>query len=73
MINSKKITNSKGGFFQIIIILIIAIIVLKFIFDIDIIDFLKSDRFEEWFGYIKNVVVIIWEKVIRPIINLFKN
>ncbi|MEK7185590.1 MAG: hypothetical protein AAB726_03140 [Patescibacteria group bacterium] len=65
-------SNSKKGFFQIIIILIIAIIIMKFVLDIDIIDFLKSDRFEEWFGYIKDVAVAIWEKVIKPIINLFK-
>lgn len=65
-------TNAKKGFFQIIIVLIIAIIVLKFVLDIDIIDFLKSDRFEIWFDYIKDVIVAIWEKIIRPIINLFK-
>lgn len=71
-IENKNRVNKKSGFFQLIILLIIAIVILKFWLDIDIVDFLNSTRFQIWIGYVKTVLLAFWENVIEPLINVFR-
>jgi len=64
--------ENEKGFIQTVVLIIVILIVLKFWFKVDIIDFLNSGKIQEWLGYVKMVVVAIWERVIQPIINFSK-
>lgn len=49
-----------GGFITTIIVILVAIVVLKFVFGFNIIEFLRSPKVSEWTSYIKDVIVFVW-------------
>jgi hypothetical protein len=54
--------NSERGFVSTIFSIIGALIILQFVFKVDVIGFLKSPDVGEVFSYLKRFVVLIWEK-----------
>jgi len=70
----KKI-NGEKGFLQIIIIVIIALILLNYFFDFNIITFLGQDKIQSTFSYIWNdIIVFLWVNYIgAPIIWAWEN
>ena len=64
--------NQQKGIIKTIILLVIAIVILKFWLKIDIVDFMNSERFHEWINYVKIFFLAVWEKAIKPIIDIFK-
>jgi len=54
------------GFLTIIVLIIIALALLKFVFDFDIIDFFKTPKVAETISYIWNdVIVFLWSNYIK--------
>lgn len=51
-----------------VVVIIIALVILKFAFDFDIIDWLRSDGFQDILKYIKEVFLTLW----NSISNLFQ-
>jgi len=62
-----------GGFITAIIIIIIAIIILKFVFGFSIIDFLKSPRVGVWIAYVKEVAIFIWDHYLSGVAHAIWN
>lgn len=52
------------GFIKTIILIIIALALLKFVFNFDIIDFLKRPDVVEWFSKVWNFVNDLWDRFI---------
>lgn len=57
--------KQEGGFLTIIVLIIIALALLKFVFDFDIIDFFKNPKVAETVSYIWNdVILFLWNNYI---------
>ncbi len=65
--------NKQSGFIMKIVILIIALILLKFVFKFDVIEFLKSPWVKEAYDYIKEIVLIIWNDYIVALYHYIYN
>lgn len=52
------------GFIGTIVIVVIGLALLKYFFDWNIIEFLKSPKVIETFYYIKKFIVLIWDKFV---------
>ncbi|NQV88278.1 MAG: hypothetical protein HQ402_01835 [Parcubacteria group bacterium] len=61
-----KYTNKKRGFLKMILVVIVALALLKFVFHFDIIDFFNSPKAQETVKYVLNVVKIVWEYIRVP-------
>lgn len=61
--------NQREGFIHIIILIVIAIIVLKFYFKIDIEEYLSKEDVMGYFTSMWNFVKSIWDDYIWPILN----
>ena len=46
-----------------IAVIIIAIILLKFVFRVDILAWIQSDKFQEALAYIKEIAVTLWKSI----------
>jgi hypothetical protein len=53
------------GLIMTIVIIIIALIVLKFVFDIDVIKYINSGWVKTAFEYIKDVALAIWDAILE--------
>ncbi len=67
--------KDQRGFLQIIIVIIIALALLKFVFDFNIIDFIKKPKVAETISYIWNdIILFLWNNYIEgPFFWAFKN
>lgn len=77
----KKFSNKSGGFIQIILIVIGALVLLKYIYNIDIVGFLTEGWFKElldkfyslgskgWEKY-SDVIIKVWNYVLEFLKNL---
>ena len=61
--NTYKNTQQKG-FFEIIIIVLIALILLRFL-GINIETVLAKPWVREFFGYVKDMLVLVWEDLVK--------
>ncbi len=68
----KPYSSRQSGFITAIVIIIAAILVLRFVFSVDVIGFLRSARVGEWVGYTKGVILAVWEHILRPIVEFIK-
>ncbi|MBN2093935.1 MAG: hypothetical protein JW740_00975 [Candidatus Zambryskibacteria bacterium] len=69
MIKIKKIHNKGGlsaqaGFIKIIILVVAALVIVKYIYDIDIIEFLTTGKSKIWLDKIYQISKLSWEKFI---------
>lgn len=76
-----KFSNKKAGFIQIIIIVIGALVLLKYVYDLDVIGFLTQGKFKElldqfynlgskgW-GQYREVILKVWNYLIELIKTL---
>jgi len=64
---NKNPSDNTSGFIKTIILIIIALALLKFVFDFDVIDFLKKPEVGEWFRKLWDFVVGIWDNYIARI------
>ncbi len=61
--------NGQRGFIGLIITLVVALALLKYFFDFNIIDFIKSPKVAEVFDYIKRAVLLVWNKfLLYPVV-----
>lgn len=65
MMNTNKKTSK--GFIQAIIIILIALALLKIVFNFNIFDFLQIPIIKETIAYIWNIIKIVWDKALSPI------
>jgi hypothetical protein len=63
--------NKKRGFLELIVIILVALILLKFL-DIDINAFLAKDWVKEFFAYTKEMFVLVWQDIVA-IFKAIKN
>ncbi len=63
--------NNQKGFLELIVIILVALILLKFL-DIDINAFLAKDWVKEFFAYTKDMFVLVWQDIVS-IYNAIKN
>lgn len=60
------------GFIKIILIILVALALAKFIFGFDILEFLQRDEIKEVWDYIWNLIVLVWENFIKgPIMAIW--
>ena len=64
--------TKQSGFVSTIIVIVAAILILQFVFHVDVVGFIKSARVSEWVGYIKTVILALWEHVLKPIVDFIK-
>ena len=74
-----KTKQESSGFIMTIILIIVALLLLKYAFDIDVIDFIFSGRLEHyivlgwefiqniWENYIASIFTAIWENLMKII------
>lgn len=63
MRNTYSNTQQKG-FFEIIIIVLIALILLRFL-GIDIESVLAKAWVQEFFGYVKDMLILVWQDIVK--------
>ena len=60
----KKILNKRGsGFIQIALLIVIALVILKYVYDIDVVGFLTTGKPKEWLDWLFE----LWSKVLDKI------
>ncbi len=73
--------NKKSGFISIILIVVVALVILKYVYNIDVIGFLTQGKFKEFLDQFYNlgnkgwekyndIVIKIWSYVIEFIKNI---
>ncbi|OHA86397.1 MAG: hypothetical protein A2726_02675 [Candidatus Zambryskibacteria bacterium RIFCSPHIGHO2_01_FULL_35_32] len=70
-----RIGNSpkkKAGFIQIILIVIIALVLLKYLYDVDVVDFLTKGRFKEFLDQFYSLGSKGWQKYSDTLIKVWK-
>lgn len=65
--------SQESGFITTIVLIVVAIIVLKFWFHIDVIAYLTSGQVGEWLAYVKKVIVVVWDNILHPLFLFIKN
>jgi len=63
--------KSQGGFLELVVIVLVALILLRFL-DIDINGFLAKEWVREFFGYTKEMILLVWQDILA-IIRSFKS
>ena len=58
-----KLNNQQGGFLELIVIVLVALILLRFL-DIDINAFLARDWVKEFIGYTKEMLILVWQDIV---------
>lgn len=66
-----KKPNTQKGFLELIVIVLIALILLRFL-GIDIKAVLAKEWVKDFFGYVKDMLVLVWQDVIQ-IFTAFKD
>ncbi len=70
--NMKKIRINKKGFIKTIVLIIVALALAKFVFDFDILEFIKTPKVQETLNYVWQIVVIVWQDyIVRPVIYVW--
>ena len=55
-----------------VIILIVALAVAKYVFDWSVIDFIKSPKVQDTLSYVWNIITVIWSDfIVRPIVFIY--
>jgi len=67
----KNKNYKKGGFIKIVLIVVGALVLLKYVFDIDIVGFLTQGRFKEVLDQIYNLGAKGWTKYNELIIKVW--
>jgi len=63
MFNSNFKKNDKErGFIQVVLIAVGALVLLKYIYNIDIVGFLTQGKFKEWLDKSYNIATLGWER-----------
>jgi sensor histidine kinase YesM len=66
--------EGQKGFIGLLIVLIVSIVFLKYVFDFNLVEFLKSPKVLEVLSYIKRFFVLIWDKfLVGPAIWIWDN
>ncbi|MEK7116579.1 MAG: hypothetical protein AAB837_00235 [Patescibacteria group bacterium] len=66
-----KNRNQKGGFIKIIIIIVGALVLLKYIYNIDVVGFLTQGKFREFLDQIYSLGAKGWQKYSDVIIKIW--
>lgn len=53
------------GFIKLIILVIIGLVVLKFFFSFDVIDYLKTPEVQSFFSKVKEVIIVVWNFIYK--------
>ncbi len=67
----KTSKNKNNGFIKMTLVIISALVVLKYIYDVDVIGFLTQGRFEELLDKIYNLSLKGWEKYKDTVIKVW--
>lgn len=65
MLKNKQNNVQQGGFIMTIVVILVAIVILKFWFGFNIIEFLKSPKVAEWTEYLREVIIFVWTHYLR--------
>lgn len=68
-----KKARPNGGFIMTIVIIIVAIVLLKFWFGFNIIDFLKTPKVSEWTSYIREFIAFVWTHYLKEAFTVLFN
>ena len=66
-----KISKTSGGFIKMILLVVIALVLLKYIYSVDVIGFLTQGRPKELLDQIYNLALNGWEKYSEFIIKIW--
>ena len=71
MMRNRLQQNKQKGFLELIVIILVALILLKFL-DIDINAILAKQWVQEFISYVKEMLVLVWQDLVA-IFNAIKN
>ena len=57
-----KNKKNNRGFIKITIIIVGALVLLKYVYNVDVVGFLTTGKFKEWLDKLYNVATLGWEK-----------
>ncbi len=69
-IKNIKFKNKQGGFLELIVIILVALILLRFL-DIDIDAFLTKEWVKEFIAYTKDMLILVWQDM-KSILNAIR-
>ena len=64
--------NNKG-FIKAIIIIIIALVILGYVFNLSIVDVLNNPKVQQSLAWLWNLILVIWSYIQAPIMYLWNN
>ena len=64
---NKKIINKKGGFITTIVLIIIALVALKYFFNMNINDLMKTQIAQDAWQIIKQLFDLLWQAILSTI------
>lgn len=65
----RKNLNTQKGFLELIVIVLIALILLRFL-GIDIEAILAKQWVKDFFGYVKDMLILVWQDVLQIITSV---
>ncbi len=63
--------SRSGGFIQLILLVVGALVLLRYIYNIDVIGFLTTGKFKEWLDKLYGVATVGWQKYDTLIIKIW--
>lgn len=73
MRNYKEISRDGSGFIKTALIVVGALVLLKYIYNIDVVGFLSQSKFKEFLDRFYDLGVNSWNKYSHLIIDFYKN
>jgi hypothetical protein len=66
-----KNKNSKRGFIQMILLVVGALVLLKYAYNVDVVGFLTTGKFREWLDKLYGIASVGWQKYDTLIIKIW--
>jgi hypothetical protein len=67
----KILKNNERGFIQVILLVVGTLVLLKYIYNVDVVGFLTTGKFKEWLDKLYSVATLGWEKYNAVIIKVW--
>ena len=66
-----KFPSKSKGFIKMAIIIVGALVLLKYVYKVDVVDFLTTGKFKVWLGNFYKIAILGWEKYDTIILKIW--
>ena len=66
-----KFPSKSKGFIKMAIIIVGALVLLKYVYKVDVVDFLTTGKFKVWLDKFYNIAILGWEKYDTIILKIW--